>query len=222
MDGNRELRAMILCTLPYPPLPVTAKRFEDNKLGDTAVISSHDIISNLLEAACVKNKTGENSDRLGRQQAIMQDLLRELQDTQEPEKLYNIYCRQTAAHISSYYPVGAAPELRFMPIDYCCRGDTVHTHLCQYMAAQSIWMQDTKERKWNQIDLPALLVLTRERWVHQGQESLELLGGTCQASLELSAGISSCDEISPNKERPDSARVEELADCIQPTPSPSE
>ena len=68
MDQNREIRAMILASLPYPPLPVEAKRLEDdNKLGDVVVTTSHDILSHLLEAICVQGNASIHKNRQERQ-----------------------------------------------------------------------------------------------------------------------------------------------------------
>lgn len=161
------MRAIILSMLPYPPLPVMGKRFEENRLGSEMVISSHDIISHLLEVACVHDKHDDNQKRLQRQRTVMSTLETELKGTKDPRALYAIYCKNTAAHIACYYPESCAPELRFMPLDHCCRGDSVHRLFCDYMAAQSVIMQRTASPvEWQSFDFPSLLVATRENWVN--------------------------------------------------------
>ena len=180
MDSNREMRAMILCLLPYPPLPVTGRRFEENKLGDSTVITSHDIISQLLEVACVKNQPGDNSRRKQRQEEVMEGLLSDLKGTTDPAALYAIYCRRTAEHIAAYFPSGNAPELRFMPLDYCCRGDAVHKRFTDYMKAQSFLMnaQGGQEQEWKEAEFPSLILAARDNWVADQGRRPDMLGET--------------------------------------------
>ena len=141
MDQNREIRAMILASLPYPPLPVEAKRLEDdNKLGDVVVTTSHDILSHLLEAICVQGNASIHKNRQERQRQVLRMFLSDLvkDGIQGPEALYRTYCKHTVAHIATYYPEGAIiPELRFMPLGHVCRGDQVHRMTCDYIAAQA-------------------------------------------------------------------------------------
>ena len=190
MDSNQELRAMILCALPYPPLPVSAKRFEEgNRLGDSTVISTHDIISQLLEAACVQKRLADNAQRMYRQMAVMDDLYTALNQVQDPSGVYSVYCKYSAGHIATYFPIGCAPELRFMPLDYCCRGDQVHKKLCEYMDAQIILEQSTVSTTTSLHDMPfpSLIALNKERWLaSQGMEDSSEPGSCAQALVATS------------------------------------
>lgn len=140
-DSNSELRAMIMAALPYPPLPVEAKRFDEdgNTLGDAVMVNSHDIISNLLEQACTRGTADAHKSRQQRQQEVLRCFLRDLvkDGIQPADALYRTYCEHTRDHVAAYYPVGHAPELKFTPLAHVSRGDAVHVRTCDWMAAQT-------------------------------------------------------------------------------------
>ena len=140
-DSNREIRAMILAALPFPPLPVEAKRFEEDgkRLGDAVVITSHDILSNLLEQACARDAPATHKVRQTRQRDVLRSFIRALckDGMLKADALYNVYCDHTRSHIATYYPEGHPPELKFMPLGYVSKGDKVHLRTCDWMAAQS-------------------------------------------------------------------------------------
>ena len=171
MDDNREIRAMILCSLPYPPLPVEARHFEDgNRLGETAVTTSHDILSHLLEVACVYKDAHADAERKSRQMEVFRCFLMDIVQNGmvDTEKLYSIYCKRTAEHIATYYPQGSAPQIRFMPFAYTCRGDSVHRRICDYMAGPSILLgheSGTTAASWECHDLSSLLNTARGHFV---------------------------------------------------------
>jgi len=172
VDSNREIRAMILCALPYPPLPVVVRRFEDgNRLGEDTVCSSHDLISHLLEAACVRNQSNDNLQRQERQRGILREFLADLvkDGPLDPPRLYEVYCRRTQQHIATYYPENQPlPEVRFLPMDRVCRGDPNHIKVCEYMAAQAILLElqgGKAVQDWLAADLPSLLSIARDRLV---------------------------------------------------------
>jgi hypothetical protein len=202
-DMNRELRAMILAALPYPPLPVCAKRFEEgNRLGDGVVVTSHDIISHLLEAAVLMSNAHKNAERRERQKEVLRCFLRDLvqqQDMNDLRELYDIYCRHTREHIASeflyclsvflifglvrdcvfrlaaYYPVGYMPELHFMPLSYVCKGDAVHRKICDYMAGQAVLLELSggfSAGDWLPRQYHELLTAARDRLVTEANEDV--------------------------------------------------
>ena len=165
---------MILCALPYPPIPVQARRFDtdENKLGDVTVITSHDILSNLLEAACVHRDGDADSKRRIRQMEVLRCLMMDLvkDGMLSNEALYQVYCKHTLAHIATYYPVGQAPAVAVLPLSYPCRGDAVHTSACDYMAGQSTVLgmaEGTRASEWTHMQYAALLERSRDRLVSE-------------------------------------------------------
>lgn len=176
VDSNREIRAMILCALPYPPLPVSVRRFdEDNKLGDEAVCTSHDLISQLLEVACIRSTAEENSERQKRQRDILRAFVFDLvkDGPLHPPALFEVYCRRTHEHIGTYFSGGhLLPEVRFMPFNFVCRGDKYHAKICEYMAAQAILLElqgGKATQDWMMADFPTLLSVSRDRIVSEGE-----------------------------------------------------
>ena len=165
---------MILCALPYPPLPVQARRFDadENTLGDPAVVTSHDILSHLLEAACVHLDAPADASRRERQVEVLRCFLMDLvkDGVLSGEALYGVYCKHTAAHIGAYYPPGAAPALHFMPLSYPCRGDDVHGRACDFLAGQSTVLgleAGTRADDWRHMQYQGLLERCRDRLVSE-------------------------------------------------------
>ena len=173
---------MILCALPYPPLPVGVKRFEEgNRLGEETVCSSHDLISQLLEVACIRCTVSENRVRQEKQRDILREFLADLVKSGplDPQQLYEIYCRQTHQHIGTYFPAADSasrlPEVRFMPFDFISKGDLYHSKVCEYVAAQAILLElqgGKATQDWMHYDFPALLTVARDRIVCEGSTAL--------------------------------------------------
>ena len=140
-DHNRELRAMILAALPYPPLPVEARHFDEdgNQLGDSTMVTSHDIISNLVEQAWTRDQSATSHEKMERQREVLRCFLSDLVRNGIPavDALYEVYCKHTRDHIATYYPKDHVPELKFFPLSHVCKGDKVHIRTCDWMAAQS-------------------------------------------------------------------------------------
>ena len=172
-DPNRELQAMILCALPLPPLPVEVRRLEDgNLLGDRTVITSHDVLSQLLEAACVHRNSSADTVRQQRQVEVLRCLLMDLvkDGILAVDPLYDVYCRHTLSHVATYYPVATPPALPFMPLSYTCRGDAVHARMCDYMAGQSTVLghtSGTTALEWQHMAYGDMLQECRNRIVSE-------------------------------------------------------
>jgi hypothetical protein len=148
---SEEIRAMVLLTLPYPPLPVLATRIEtdDERLieGDAgSVTTTHTLVAKGLTESMLRNDQTANDERRDRQKRVFQEFLHAMATegfaTADPERLYFIYCRFSLDHISTYFPVGHPIDIRFPPLSYMVKGDRGHAKLAEYMAAQSVFFQD--------------------------------------------------------------------------------
>ena len=72
-DPLREMRTMILLSLPYPPLPMVVGKVEgDTQLltGEDAVTSSHTLIARCLDAAVERADPVDNERRKKAQQEV--------------------------------------------------------------------------------------------------------------------------------------------------------
>ena len=176
-DSDREIRAMILLTLPYPPLPILATRIEldDGRLHDDCVTTtSHTLIATALSQSAWRNDSDANAERMVRQKRVFQEFLHAMAAegfaTSDPERLYLIYCRFTLDHIATYLPQGHPVDIRFQPYSYITRGDASHRKLAEYMAAQSLFFEDpvpvSREQYALSYDLPDMLFALRARLGH--------------------------------------------------------
>ena len=188
-DPLREMRTMILASLPYPPLPVTAQRLdEDGRVGDEAVITTHDVVARWLNECAVLDDQAENQRRKERQVELFRRFLHGMAVTgfdMPPRNLYLLYTSFCREHIATYDPAGNVPDLRFKPYDYVCRGDKVHAKLCEYMAAQAILFNDPEPRKtaedYARLDLGQILLACRDRIGHIMTDEEKVLADRVEA-----------------------------------------
>lgn len=149
MSGE-ELRAMVLLTLPYPPLPVLVTRIqEDSGVLDNdsdAITTSHTLIAKGLIDAMVREDPTANAQRAQSQKHVFQRFLHAMASegfaTTDPDRLYYIYTRFTIEHIATYFPKGHPLDIRIAPLSYITNRDKFHNKLAEYMAAQSIFFED--------------------------------------------------------------------------------
>ena len=173
-DSTQELRAAILASLPFPPVPVSLRRVEgdSSRLGVEVTQTTHDIISLLLRDACVRYTVSQNKERQARQQEVLRDFLRDLvrNGLQPYPELYATYCSNTLRHIATYPSAGDSPGVCFMPHDYVCKGDRTHLQTCDYMAAQSRILKTGSgysAQDWLHREYADMLLLTRSRIVDE-------------------------------------------------------
>lgn len=176
-DENAEIRAMILLALPYPPLPVRCLRcvVGESTLGEEATITTHDVISRLLEDALNRKTPTAHKEREQRQQKVCIDFMRELVDICgqreiQPEELYQLYCRFTSAHIATFFDdQNSSPPLEIQRMDSVQVGDNVHKRVADFMAGQAILLgdKDSTHELWKNTPLPEMLLQCKERLVNE-------------------------------------------------------
>jgi hypothetical protein len=175
-DTTQELRAAILGSLPYPPIPVSLSRIEEgsNRLGGEVVQTTHDLLSVLLSDACVKHTVSENMERQEKQKAVLQNFLRDLvrNGLQPYPELYQTYCSYSLQHISTYAAAAANPDICFLPHDHVCKGDRTHLRMCDYMAGQARILQTGKNysaQDWAHLQYSDMILCTRALLVEEEQ-----------------------------------------------------
>lgn len=196
-DPLREIRTMILLSLPYPPLPIRVDRVEaDANLisTDDATTTTHSLLAICLNAAVSRNEPKENAERKPKSEAVFQKLLHDMAtrgfDASDAE-LYTIYCRNSLAHIATYFPNTPPPQVEFRPLHYITTGDATHTKMCEYMAGQSVLFEDSPVKTTQDFahkSYSELLRMLRDRLGHimtvEEQAQAELKAQqreTCQA-----------------------------------------
>jgi hypothetical protein len=173
-DPFREMRTMILLSLPYPPLPVVASRVEPDecKTDQNIVTTTHTFIARCLDAAAARNDKEANTARRKRQTEVFQRYLHALASRgffEQPQGLYELYCEFSRQQIQTYFPEGHPLDLSFMPLSSICRGDPAHVKMAEYMAGQSILFNDeplvTRE-DYLQREFSELILMHRHRMGH--------------------------------------------------------
>jgi hypothetical protein len=172
--GRAEIRAMVLLSLPYPPLPILVAGVEqdDGRLQDDELTTTHALIARALEESMARNRTSENDDRRARQVDVLQRFLHTMATDGffcGEERLYQIYCFFSLEHIATYFPVGHLVDIRFQPLSSVTKGDKVHTKMAEYMASQSVVFEDPVRVRRDQYvkqDYAEMLRACRDRLGH--------------------------------------------------------
>ena len=169
-----EVRAMILLSLPYPPLPVLAGRVESDeaRVNGETVTTSHTFLARCLQGAVQRCDRAGDSERREKQQEVLQRFLHEMATVgffEGPETVYAIYCKYTRDHLQTYFPKGHNLDLSFCPLDSVSRGGRAHKKMAEYLAAQCILFEDptlTPTEEFERLEYPAQLLLVRARLGH--------------------------------------------------------
>lgn len=192
-DPNREIRTMVLLSLPYPPLPVSAARVDadDARLQDDASTSltSHTLLAKALDEAMLRDRPAENDERKLRQLEVFRRFLHVMGSEgfflTDPEPLYRIYCQFTLEHIATYFPPGHPVDIRFQPLASITRGDPFHSKMAEFMASQSVLYEDPiqiRRYQYIQQDFAQMLFALRDRLGHvlteEERAQLRKNGGT--------------------------------------------
>ena len=170
-DPFREVRTMILLSLPYPPLPVPASRVvsDEGVLGEETLTTTHTLIARCLNAAACRNAPKENEERRRKQQEVFQCFLHAMGTKgffENAEGVYRIYCEFSRQHIATYFPPGHPLDLAIHQLDKVCKGDQVHSKMAEYMAAQSIFYEDNprvSREEYLARDYRELIMMLRHR-----------------------------------------------------------
>lgn len=175
VDTLRETRTMVLCSLPYPPLPVRVGKVANNEFtieGDS-VVCTHTLLAQLINACVLKNDQTFNKEREKKQRMVLQEFLHRLGcggfDWTDPKVLYQFYCEFNYKHIGTYFNTEKGerpPEVCFMPYDFMSVGDKHHTKLCEYFKAQGVIFEEKEIEDVSKKDLGYILFKLRDRMGH--------------------------------------------------------
>ena len=157
---------MILCALPYPPLPVKVGKVAEDALvveGET-VTTTHALLAQCMNACVMKGDSAMNQERQERQKRVLQEFLFKLAQVGfllNGEELYRFYCEFSYKHLATYFKEGEPLDVQFLPLEYISVGDKVHKKMVEYFDGQSILFREERDvSKSGAIDI---LLLCRER-----------------------------------------------------------
>jgi hypothetical protein len=167
--------AIVLVSLPLPPLPVVVVKGEDRQ---EATCSSHDLHAVMLRTQLHMAHTNAFTDaellvHLESKTKTVDDLCRNLSSAlkEQPEldervlqKCYDHLCLAFRAYASAY--VHTCRDLRILPLSDVVRGDPVHQQASAYVSAV---MEDASDESNKELDYPSLL----RRWLLHVQAEFE-------------------------------------------------
>ena len=159
--------AIVLVSLPLPPLPVVVVKGEDRQEG---TCSSHDLHAVMLRTQLHMAHTNAFTDaelltHAETKTKTIDDLCQHLKSTlqEQPEldervlqKCYGHLCAAFREYASAY--AHTCRDLRILPLSDVVRGDPVHRQACAYVSAV---MEDASEVSNQELDYPSLL----RRWL---------------------------------------------------------
>lgn len=154
-DGNREIRCMVLLTLPCIPLPlIVNKELQDEASyvdSNHHTASSHDLISHLMNLHAAVGSQETNSERAILQAAAHKQLFDSVDqwamdqavidpdtvvDVPPLEKSYELLCAFARAYLGSFMKRNVTPDIRFMQacdIDFTSK---LRESACSFTKAQ--------------------------------------------------------------------------------------
>jgi len=188
VDSIREMRAMALVALPFPPLPVEVQKVaSDSLIADgVEVINTHDLFAQCINACAAREDKDLNSKRKENQIKVLREFLADLCHrglSLEGEDLYRLYCEHSYKHICTYFRENDKPEVKFMPYSYIAKGDKCHKKLIEHFIAQGILFEEKDisnlSKKAGGFTVGRILCMMRERLIMPGPNSEEGLQPSC-------------------------------------------
>ena len=179
-DSVREVRTMVLLSLPYPPMPIRVSTVDPLELsaeGEECLTTSHTLIARCLNDAAARGDRERNAHRKQAQMLVFQEFLHALATRgfdMEAPALFGLYRDFTKRHIETYFQDGErVPPVEFGTIDDAAKGSKTHGKMCEYMAAQSVLFQDSPplpRRHFERKSYSSMLLMARDRLGHKMSE----------------------------------------------------
>ena len=129
-----ELDASTVAAMPCPPLPVLVTGADSQ---EEKAFPSHTIMKSILHRMSQRTDDSEKIDYTVRLKAIAETLFATI-DTQgehiTTQQAYEAFCTYMRQVLLASRPVH--PDIRFLPLEHTCKGDTMHKATCDHMRAQ--------------------------------------------------------------------------------------
>jgi hypothetical protein len=150
VDGNREIRTMVLTMFPCPPLPQMLLK---ENVREDAVASSHDTIAHGMNLACATYDRKVNEERKTKQRTLQStyndaldhvfDLYTQQRHTKDEikEMVYTEMQKFTRDTITLFMPwicmdKNERADARFMPLDSVSKNSNIHVRAVEHLVAQ--------------------------------------------------------------------------------------
>jgi len=179
-DSLREIRAMVLLSLPYPPLPVYVRATDPLELsreGELVETTTHTLIARCLDAEVERNDPARNQRRRKRQTDVFRRFLHDMAERgfdMEPQQLYELYCEHSKQHLLSFFEDGELRmDVTFARLEDVQKGGKTHIKICEFMAAQSVLFNDKPPKPrshYERKSVGSLLLMARDRIGHKMSE----------------------------------------------------
>ena len=141
--SQKELQshvAMILVNLPFPPLPIVARRGDDDN-----VASGHDLLSQAIACNLIRPEKKGVLDAQAiqeRKMHILQTLHGEVSESYTTESAYAAYGRAFRAYMALY---PGSPDLRIWPMERVDRTGAIMDQGKQHLAAHAVLVTSNNE-----------------------------------------------------------------------------
>lgn len=146
-DGNREVRAMVMASLPFPPMPmmVSKQLADESSFVDTELksINSHDLIAHLMNICCCYCK--DNDARMLKQIALQEEMFARFDNESvdlllsSVDKVYELMGEFTRRYIQLYMPDPEKPQdVRFIPWQDVDKDHVVYRKALDFHKAQDL------------------------------------------------------------------------------------
>ena len=140
-DVNREIRSMLLSVYPCPPLPQMA-----NSDSHRSVFSSHDFLATAIDRMLIQPDVVRDTQRRDAQLVLCQNLALTLSKAltseykDKSDAVYGLMTCFSRKYVQLYFDNNMAKDLdiRFMPLDHVCRGNSIHMLACSHLRAYRI------------------------------------------------------------------------------------
>lgn len=180
VDSLREIRTMVLLSLPYPPLPVYVRAVDALELsaqGELTETTTHTLLARCLNAEAERNDPERNARRKTRQSEVFQRFIQDMAVRGfdlEATELFDFYCDYSKQHLLTYFEEGELRmDVTFARLEDAPKGSKTHAKMCEYMAAQSILFRDNPPKPRSHYErkgYSSLLLMVRDRIGHKMTE----------------------------------------------------
>ena len=162
-----EIEASVVAAIPCPPLPMVVKGAYENEeraFPSYSIVKSvfHNMSKNTHPLVKMRHQLALRKAEQNLFETI--DTLGESMSAQEAYTSFCVYMRDILLASPNVYP-----DIRFYPLEYTSKGDTIHRSVCDHVKAQDI-LFNKKEKyttiEYTEMQYDELVLLYAKRILH--------------------------------------------------------